>query len=131
MMLLALVAAGGALGALARYGVDRAALALVGAGPADGAFPWATLAINTSGAIILAVLLALVQANGGISQQAWAFLAVGILGSYTTFSTMAADSILLAQSGAVSTAAAYLLVVPAVGLGAAIIAFVATRSIVA
>lgn len=96
------IAAGGALGALARHGVS---LAL----PATG-FPWATLVVNLSGSLAIGVLMVLLtEVAGRPHRLARPFVGVGLLGGYTTFSTYAVDAHLLAGSGALVTAALYVL----------------------
>lgn len=89
-MLLALVLAGG-LGAGARYVVD----VLVMRGRRD-AFPTGILVVNITGS----ALLGLVTGLGTIVAPDWlAVLGVGLLGGYTTFSTVSVDSVLLARRG--------------------------------
>lgn len=97
--LLLVVAAGGALGSLLRVAVGEAWPT-----PSAG-FPWTTLAINVTGCAALAALphLAVVR------RHAWAppFLGTGVLGGYTTLSTMSAESVVLADAGHLLAAAAY------------------------
>lgn len=109
LVVLAVIGAGGALGAVARY-----ALALWlpadGTGPAAG-FPWGIFAANVSGCAAIGVLMALI-AEGGRDARAPAllrpFLGVGVLGGFTTFSTYADGGVRLLRAGAESTALAYL-----------------------
>ena len=105
-MTLFLIAAGGALGALCRYGV------MLWLGPANGVsgglqWPLATLAVNLAGCFLLA-LLATWASRGTVSPAVQAGLAVGFLGSFTTFSTFAMEGQLLMREGAHLTAMAYL-----------------------
>lgn len=95
MLMWALVAIGGALGAVSRYGIDRAVAAAFGA-PTLGTF-----AVNISGSFLLGILLGLGTAEGrfGLSNEARALTAVGFLGSYTTFSTLTVASVRLAADG--------------------------------
>ncbi len=72
------VSAGGALGALARYGLQ-----LAWPVPAGG-FPWSTLVINASGCLLIGVLMARVAGPQP-------FLGAGVLGGFTTFSAYAAE----------------------------------------
>lgn len=92
---LAAVAAGGALGSLARYGVG---LALPH--PA-----WASLLVNVSGCVLIGALMVVVA---GAHRLARPFLGVGVLGGYTTFSAYAVDVVALAGAGRLLLAAAYL-----------------------
>ena len=96
------VAAGGSLGAAARYLVSTA---LHG----EGGFPWATLLVNAAGSLCIGF------AWGAWAQQPWfqewgrAFLAVGLLGGFTTFSAFSLEALTLAHSGRIALAAAYVL----------------------
>ncbi len=90
---LALVAAGGAVGASLRYLVGKAI------GPqADAVVPWHTLAVNITGAFVLGLLVAVASRHGW---PGWwrPFIAVGILGGYTTFSTYSLESVELVLHG--------------------------------
>lgn len=109
-MRVALVAAAGAVGALARYGL----VTLVG----RRSFPWATLGVNVSGAFLLGLVLAAAEARGW-SQEVTAPLAVGFLGAYTTFSTFAYEGVTLGRADRLAAATAYLVVSVVVGVAAA------------
>lgn len=110
---LAAVAAGGALGASARYGISL----LWPAGP--GAFPWATLVINAAGSALIGVLMALISEGGRPAPHPLLrpFVGTGILGGFTTFSTYAVDFSRLLDEEQAGTALAYagLTVVAALG----------------
>jgi fluoride exporter len=96
---LAAVALGGALGSVGRYGVTVAT-------PAAG-WPWATFGVNVSGSLLLGVLMGLVLQVWPPRRYLRPFLGVGVLGGWTTFSTYGVEAVLLARSGAILTAAAY------------------------
>lgn len=118
---IAAIAAGGALGALARYATTIGITKLV---PSD--FPYATLTVNMVGSFIMGVLVAFFLASGQISNEIKMFLTVGFLGSFTTFSTFSFDTMSLWTRGDVMGAAAYivssaLLSVGAIFLGSFII----------
>jgi CrcB protein len=83
--LLAATAAGGILGAEARYG-----LSLV-APHHDQQFPWSTLLINVTGCLLIGVLMTVLLALPSPHRLARPFLGVGILGGYTTYSAFAMD----------------------------------------
>ena len=90
------VAAGGALGSMARHGVNRVVL--------DGwpalRFPLATLIVNVLGSCVFGVLAGLIASNRLELRAHWReFVFVGILGGFTTFSTFAGDVVVLARSG--------------------------------
>ncbi|MGK5522300.1 fluoride efflux transporter FluC [Micromonospora sp. URMC 107] len=96
------VAAGGALGALARAGLQHA----VPHGPAG--FPWATFAVNLTGCLLIGVLMAVLDRSGGRRPLLRPFLGVGVLGGYTTFATYAVDARLALDAGAPEVALGYL-----------------------
>ncbi|WP_125623023.1 CrcB family protein [Streptomyces sp. WAC 00631] len=101
--ILAVVSAGGALGACARYGLTLARPA-----PHDAA-PWAILVVNASGSALIGVLMTLVSERPGVSPHPLLrpFLGTGVLGGFTTFSTYAADVPELLARGETAAALAY------------------------
>ncbi|MEU8841257.1 CrcB family protein [Streptomyces roseus] len=101
---LAAIAAGGALGASARYG---ASLLWPGAGP--GAFPWATFWTNVAGCALIGVLMVLISEGGRTAPHPLVrpFAGVGVLGGFTTFSTYAVDFSRLLDAGEAGRALAY------------------------
>lgn len=99
---LGVVAAGGVLGALARYGIGLAV-----PHPPSG-FPWATFAINVSGCLLIGVLMVLVTDVWPGHRLLRPFLGTGLLGGYTTFSTYVVDVQHLLAAGAARTALTYL-----------------------
>jgi CrcB protein len=103
------VAAGGAIGGLARYATNE----LVG--PSHG-FPWPTFGENVLGCLLLGALMVVLVEVRGPSRYARPFLGVGVLGGFTTFSTYAVEIRTLAASGSVGTAAAYLVASVVLGL---------------
>lgn len=99
---LLLVALGGALGGALRYGVSGWVARRVGE-----TFPWGTLAVNTSGAFVLGLLMG---AAGGLpvaQRELWLLFGVGVLGSYTTVSSLSLQTLLLARGGERGRALAY------------------------
>tara|TARA_R110002020_G_scaffold103783_5_gene243307 strand:+ start:405 stop:785 length:381 start_codon:yes stop_codon:yes gene_type:complete len=102
---LLLVGAGGAIGAMARYGV---ATAIGRMWPM--AFPLATLLINIVGSMLMGVFIGLL-ARFMPPQQAELrlFVAVGMLGGFTTFSSFSLDTIVLIERGALLQAGLYVL----------------------
>jgi fluoride exporter len=92
------VALGGAIGASARYLVSGWMGAWLGAG-----FPWGTFFANISGSFLIGIVLVLVD-GGSLPAGARTFVAVGILGGYTTFSSLSYESLgLLTDSGLLLT----------------------------
>lgn len=111
----AVVAAGGAIGAAARYAFGTWAADRFGA-----AFPWHTLAINVGGAFLLGLLMAL-SAERGLLGPGWRiFAGVGILGGFTTFSTLAYESIRLVEQGSAAAGLANMFGSGVAGLAAAV-----------
>ncbi len=98
------VAAGGALGAVGRYVVISRTGALLGT-----EFPFGTLVVNVLGSFLLGVVVMVAAAAPGAGNT-FAFLGVGILGGFTTFSTFALDVAYLAGRQAVRAAALYIVV---------------------
>lgn len=99
---LAVISLGGALGALARLGLDTAWP------PAGTGVSWTILAVNVSGSALIGVLLALLDHRWPDSRFARPFWGVGVLGGYTTFSAYALDTVAALEHGAPLTALAYL-----------------------
>ncbi len=87
---------GAVLGANARYFVSLWLAAKLGA-----EFPFGTLAVNVSGSLLLGFLVAAGSHYLALSPQLRLMMMVGFLGSFTTFSTFAVDSIALWQNGRV------------------------------
>jgi CrcB protein len=109
------VAVGGALGALARYGVQ------LGLPHSPGAWPWATVAVNLTGCLLIGLLLAVLLARAPDHPWLRPFLATGVLGGYTTFSTFSVDAVQLVEAGRWPLAVAYLLVSVVGGLAAVVL----------
>jgi fluoride exporter len=96
------VAIGGALGAVARYGLDRLVERR-----SFAVFPWSTFTINVSGCLLIgAVIAALVDRH---HTPAWlrVGLVMGVLGGYTTFSTYAQETLDLIEENHLAVAAVY------------------------
>jgi CrcB protein len=100
-----LVALGGAIGSVARWGTavvigDRFGSALV--------WPWPTFTVNVVGSFLIGLIAAL-AAGGAISPATRLFLAVGIMGGFTTFSSFSLDVLANLESGRGGLALAYVL----------------------
>lgn len=98
---LATVAVGGAIGSLGRYAVG---LALP---HRAGGWPTATFVVNVSGALAMGFLVAYLLARPGTHRLARPFVGVGVLGGWTTFSSLSADVAGLVHAGHAGLAAAY------------------------
>jgi CrcB protein len=99
-----LAALGGALGALARWGVATALP------HSPGGWPWATLLVNLTGCLLLGALIAALTARSPEPLWVRPLLAVGVLGGYTTYSAFAVEAVGLVEAGAPGLAAGYVLV---------------------
>lgn len=119
----AVVAAGGALGAAARHG---AALAWP---VADGGFPWPTLTVNALGCAAIGVLMVLVTEWRPTHPLLRPFLGTGVLGGFTTFSTYAVDIERLVDAGRLRTGLAYLALTLLAALAAVWCAATVTRRV--
>ncbi|MEP6665637.1 MAG: CrcB family protein [Nocardioidaceae bacterium] len=117
------VACGGLLGGCARYALDRLL-------PVSGdEIDWGTFAVNTVGAFLLALLLV-------VSLEVWAplrllrpFVAVGFLGSFTTFGTVMLEFDQLVSDGAFATAGLYLVMTVSAGLAATTLGLLLGRGV--
>jgi fluoride exporter len=109
------VAVGGALGAMARWGVAKAL-------PHDsGQFPWSTLLTNVLGCFLIGVLMVLVVERWPAHPLVRPFFGTGILGGFTTFSTYTVDIRAMVAADRPASAAAYLVATLVVGLAAVVL----------
>ena len=105
------VGIGGFLGASARYLLGGAIYRWL---PAT--FPWATFAINVTGCFGIGLVVALAEERMVVGPNARLFLAVGVLGGYTTFSTFGYETLELIREGSFGAAAFNVLAQVALGL---------------
>ncbi len=91
LRLIGLVAAGGAIGTVARYGLTGLLT--------RGDFPWGTFAVNLSGTFFLAFLFFLFLGRGYLDPELRTFLFVGVFGGYTTLSTFGLETVHFLRSG--------------------------------
>ena len=103
LSMLAAVGAGGAIGAMARYGVAQ----FVGAGLFGMAGPLATLIVNVAGSAMMGGIAGVVAAGFALPEAWRGFIAVGFLGALTTFSSFALDTGQLAARQGAAMAAFY------------------------
>jgi CrcB protein len=107
------VAAGGALGALARYLVDRSIEAR-----AFGLFPWSTFTINVSGCFVVGAVVAALVDRHHTPEWLRVGLVMGVLGGYTTFSTFGQETFDLIEEGRLAVAVTYAVASVAIGVTA-------------
>jgi CrcB protein len=113
MKLILVIAAGGALGAVARHFVNNQVTAWFG----DG-FPWGILTANVTGSFAMGLLIGLLELVWSPSQEVRAFVAVGFLGAFTTFSAFSLQVALLYERGQMALAALYIVASLALAIGA-------------
>ncbi|HEY4028757.1 MAG TPA: fluoride efflux transporter CrcB [Caulobacteraceae bacterium] len=112
---------GGALGALARYGIGVLAL------PISGQLPWGTIIINITGSFVIGLFGTLTLASGRfpVSETIRLFVMIGLCGGYTTFSSFSLQTLDLMRNGgldraAINVALSVVLCIAAVAAGHAI-----------
>ncbi|EJN04859.1 fluoride efflux transporter CrcB [Phyllobacterium sp. YR531] len=99
-----LVASGGAIGSVLRYLTGILMTRFFGA-----AFPYGTLAVNVIGGLLMGLFIELLTRRFEGSEELRLFVAIGILGGFTTFSSFSLDVVLLWQRGEAASAAFYVL----------------------
>lgn len=108
---------GAGIGGLTRYAVSGWAQAAVGPN-----FPWGTLLINVTGSLLLTFTYGLLE--GTTAAPEWrAFLGIGVLGGYTTFSTFSYEAVRLLQDGEWERALFYILGSVVLSLAGAVLGF--------
>ena len=90
MIRVGLVALGGAIGSVARYGVGALAVQLFGP-----AFPWGTLMVNLTGSFLIALIMHVALAGSAVSVELRLFLTTGVVGGFTTYSTFNYETLAL------------------------------------
>jgi len=95
----ALVALGGAIGSVARYGVGALAAQLLGP-----TFPWGTLFVNVSGSFLIALVMHVALTGTAISLEMRIFLTTGIMGGFTTYSSFNYETLALIDQRAYALA---------------------------
>src|SRR5579871_4105198 len=99
MRTVAAIAVAGALGALARYGLDGLVSRRL-----PSAFPWGTFVINVSGAFLLGLLFTVMTEHLTTAPWVRSGVTIGFLGAYTTFSTFSLETYRLVEDGALGLA---------------------------
>ena len=119
-MKVALIAAAGAAGAVARYAIG----VMIGV----RSFPWATLGINATGSFLLGFILAF-GLDRGWSDMTLLPMSVGFLGAYTTFSTFSYETFSLLRTNRAPTALIYVAASIVGGVLAAAVGYATARRV--
>jgi len=119
------VAAGGAIGAVLRHGVNVASAHLWGVD-----FPWGTLSVNVAGSFVMGLLIAIFAYFWQPPQEVKLFLVTGFLGAFTTFSAFSLDVSVLWERGAVLATGGYVLASVILSIAALFAAMFLVRSFV-
>ena len=112
------VGAGSFIGGVARYLVS---LAMKGIGKG---FPWATLAANLIGCVIIGLLWGLLSRNAAENTSWGLFLTVGLCGGFTTFSTFSKEALTMLQAGQVGGFVTYITISVLVGVALVALGYV-------
>jgi CrcB protein len=118
------IAGGGAIGALLRYWLSNGVYVLVGR-----AFPYGTLAVNVLGSLAMGFLYIWLIERTLAGAQARAFLLIGLLGAFTTFSTFSIETLNLMESGQLGRALANALASVILRVGAASLGVLLARQL--
>ena len=118
------IAAGGALGAVARFGVSTGVYAMMGR-----SFPYGTLAVNVIGSLLMGLLYVMLIERLSLSPEFRAILLIGFLGSFTTFSTFSMETLSLIEQAQLLKAAVNIVASVALCLLATWIGVIVARSI--
>jgi CrcB protein len=97
------IALGGALGSVGRFLFAGWVGRVLGIN-----FPWGTLAVNVVGGLIMGLLVGVMAQAWSVSPAIRAFLTVGVLGGFTTFSAFSLETVLLFQRGDTLAALGYI-----------------------
>ncbi|WP_416898259.1 MAG: fluoride efflux transporter FluC [Minwuia sp.] len=125
MNMILAIAAGGALGAVSRYGVQILTIRLFGTG-----FPFGTLAVNVAGSLIMGFVAQWFLARG-VSAELRSFVMVGGLGALTTFSTFSLDAVAIYERGEPGLAALYVGLSVLLSIGGLVAGLAASRAVFA
>ena len=96
-----LVALGGAIGAVVRFGLATR----LSSGTGDSSLPWGTITVNLVGCFVIGALVGASQTRDGVPEVTRVFLMIGVLGGFTTFSAFGLETVSLLRSGALGLAA--------------------------
>ena len=119
------VGLGGAIGAMGRFGLGSA----IGRVWANS-FPVATLLVNVLGAVLMGLFMgAVARLSPTASEPARLFVAVGVLGRFTTFSSFSLETVMLIERGQALSAAGYVVLSVVVCLAGLYLGLLVTRGV--
>ncbi len=108
------IAAGGAVGAVLRFWVSSGVYSLLGRG-----FPYGTLVVNVAGSLVMGLLYVLFIERMAVSPELRGAILIGLLGSFTTFSTFSLETLSLVEQADYFKAVVNILLSVTACLGAA------------
>ncbi|HFQ92134.1 MAG TPA: fluoride efflux transporter CrcB [Chromatiales bacterium] len=118
------IAAGGAAGALLRYWTSLGVHSLLGRG-----FPYGTLTVNVAGSLLMGLLFVLFVERLNLGSEWRAAILIGLLGSFTTFSTFSIETLNLLEQGETLKALLNILLSVTLCLGAAWLGIITGRQL--
>jgi CrcB protein len=123
MINILLIGTGGFIGAIARYGV------IVGIGKLTSpSFPWSVLTANVAGSLLIGILAGIGESRHLFSTEARLFLFIGVLGSFTTFSSITNDTMVLIRTSNYAGALANIALSLVLGLTAVTIGYALAKA---
>ena len=125
MNMIIAVAVGGALGSVARYILSGFTTDIV-----SSSFPWGTLSVNVLGSFLMGAVVTYMALVWNPSAEMRAFLTVGLLGGFTTFSLFSLDVINLWERGTSMAAMGYIIASIIVSLLAIILGIMIVKAII-
>ena len=118
------VACGGAIGAIGRYFISNYFQAVAG-----NTFPWGTLTVNVLGCAILGVLFTALSSIWSPSQEIRAFLTVGMIGAFTTFSAFSLEVVLMIERAQWVLAGTYIIASVVLCVGVLLLSILGMRTL--
>ena len=122
LITLAWIAVGGALGSTMRFALSTAVLRMSGS-----LFPLGTFVVNLVGCVAFGAIVGMAEHRVVLTPDARAFLLVGIMGGFTTFSSYAYESLALLQDGQFAAASVNIVGQVVAGLAGLWLAFALSR----
>lgn len=117
-----IVGAGGFIGAVARYSI------IVGSGKLIGpSFPWGVLTVNVLGSLLVGILAGIADSRQVFSNETRLFLFIGMLGGFTTFSSVTNDTMVLLRNSNYGAALGNITLTLVLGLAAVAIGYAITK----